>query len=61
MGTIRVTFVIIIIYRELLLQKERNKEEVFDSRAVPLSNKNRSKEAKQMKRDEGGRYMHSLL
>jgi hypothetical protein len=45
MGTIRVTFVIIIIYRELLLQKERNKEEVFDSRAVSLSNKNRSKKA----------------
>jgi hypothetical protein len=55
MGTIRMTFVIIIIYRELILQKERNKEKVFDSRAMSLSNKNRSVRVKNMRRHEGGR------
>jgi hypothetical protein len=30
-------------YREALQLKERNKEEVFDSRAILLSNKNRRK------------------
>jgi hypothetical protein len=28
---------------------------------MPLSNKNRRKKAKQMKRDEGGRHVHPLL
>ena len=28
---------------------------------MPLSNKNRRKKAKQMKRDEGGRHVHSLV
>ncbi|HEX2124249.1 MAG TPA: hypothetical protein VHF44_01465 [Nitrososphaeraceae archaeon] len=55
------TFVIIIIYREQLYQKERNQEEVFDSRAMSLSNKNRRKKAKQMKRDEGGMGMCTSL
>jgi hypothetical protein len=41
--------------------KVRNKEDVFDSRAMPLSYRNRSKKAKQMKRDERGAYIASLL
>jgi hypothetical protein len=44
-------------YREALQLKERNKEEVFDSRAILLSNKNRRKKEKHIKRDERGAYM----
>jgi hypothetical protein len=44
-------------YREALQLKERNKEEVFDSRAILLSNKNRRKKEKQMKRDERRRHV----
>jgi hypothetical protein len=46
-----------MIYRETLYLKERNKEEVFGSRAIPPSNKKRRKKAKKMKRDERGRHM----
>jgi hypothetical protein len=47
-------------YREALQLKERNKEEVFDSRAILLSNKNRRKKEKHIKRDERGAYMRLI-
>jgi hypothetical protein len=39
-GTIRMTFVIVMIYRERdAIAKRKNKAEVFDFRAIPPSNK----------------------
>jgi hypothetical protein len=55
------TFVIMIIYSSRYSKKERNKEDVVDSRAMPLPNKNRWEKAKHMKRDERTRHIRLSL
>jgi hypothetical protein len=59
-GTITTTFVIVMSYSATVYLKERNKE-VSDSRAITLSNKNRTKKSKQMERDLGDLQKNSII